>query len=253
MTELEFLKELKEVLYKILSNGQKYSFASINIPKKDEDFYKFAESYLIQRPKYKNEYLFDIDGENFSIKLNLDKEINKWFENNNIPKYIKDLNYSEFERVSVLLFRKLFGTNIIEEHKASGDDGIDFYGKYTGNGLEISGFTNFFETNNWYIGQVKQYTKTIGTNYIRELLGTLELARHKIWSTKIQYENLTPKPYETIVPIFLTSSRYSKIVITIAEKFNIKLLDDIDLIFWLTIIYKADLEKLKKDLVNFGK
>ena len=253
MTKKEFLAILKNNLYTLLSNGEEYFF--MDIPENKDNFLKYTQEYLTLQPKYKNNYWFEIDDKNYSIKLNLEEETNKFFINNKIPCWVKSLDASDFEKVSIILFRNFLGSIIEEEHKSSRDDGIDFYGKYTGSGIEVSGFTNFFETNTWYIGQVKQYKKenTIGTKYIRELLGTLELAKHNIWSVDNNYTNINIKSYESVIPIFLTSSQYSNYVITIAEKFNIKLLDDIDLIFWLTIIYKADLEKLKKDLVNFGK
>jgi len=249
MNKIDFIKELKNSLYKLLSNGIEYYFDSGQMPKNDDNFYKYTQEYLVKKVKYKNNYWFDINQDNFSIKLNLPSKIQSFFIDNKIPNYINSLDANDFEKVSAILFKKIFNNLLIEENRQGCDDGIDFYGYYSSDG-EASKFTNFFQKNTWYIGQVKQYSykNSIGTKYIRELLGTIELAKHNIWSLKDSYSNMNIKHHEAIIPIFLTSSRYSNTVIDISERLGIKLLDDIDLIFWLTILYKANLDNLKKDL-----
>ena len=249
MKKLEFLKELKDALYFLLTKNEKYSFSSYQLPKNDDNFYKYTQDYLIQKLKYKNNYWFEIDGENFSIELNISKDIEIYFIKNEIPDYVKELSSSDFEILGAILLKKLLGSLMIEEKKVSRDDGIDFYGQFKSDGMAKE-YTDFFQTDVWYIGQVKQYKQenSISTKYIRELIGTIELAKKGIWSNKIGYNNLNIEHYEGVIPIFLTSSRYSNDTISIAKKFNIKLLDDIDLIFWLTILYKGNLSDIKNDL-----
>jgi len=253
MTKLDYIEELKKALIELMTNGEEYSFASFQLPKNNGKFYSYSEEYLIQKPKYKDKYWFEINAENFSIKLNLPIEVQDFFQDNQIPKYINKLDANSFEKVSSLLFKKIFNNLLIEENRQSYDDGIDFYGYYVSDG-EVHKFTNFFQKNTWYIGQVKQYSykNTIGTKYIRELLGTIELAKYNIWSLKDSYSNMNIKSYEAIIPLFLTSSKYSSTVIDIAQRLGIKLLDDIDLIFWLTIFYESNIDELKNDLDNFN-
>ena len=253
MTKLEYIEELKKALIKLMSNGEEYFFTSLYLPKNDDNFYNYSQDYLIQKLKYKYDYWFEIDAENFSIELNLGLEIKNIFRNNKIPEYINNLDANSFEIVSSLLFKKIFNNLLFEENRQGCDDGIDFYGYYNSDG-EVGKITNFFQKNTWYIGQVKKYSykNTIGTKYIRELLGTIELAKHNIWSLKDSYTNLNIKQNEAIIPIFLISSRYSSVVIDISKRLGIKLLDDIDLIFWLTILYKGNLDTLQNDVEKWS-
>jgi hypothetical protein len=251
MTKLEYFKELKEALIMLMSNSKKYSFSDFQLP--NNNFAKYSQEYLVQKLKYKDDYWFVINDEDFSIELTLPIEIKKFFQDNKIPKYIMGLDANDFEIVSSILFKKIFNNLLFEKNRQGCDDGIDFYGYYSSDG-EVRKWTNFFQKNTWYIGQVKKYSykNTIGTKYIRELLGTIELAKQNIWSLKDSYSNINIQGSEAINPIFLTSSRYSDVVIDISKRLGIKLLDDIDLIFWLTILYEGNLDMIKSDLKKWS-
>jgi len=253
MTKLEYIEEFKKVLVKLMSDGKKYFFTDFQLPKNNDNFSKYSQEYLVQKLKYKNDYWFEINADNFSIELTLPLEIESFFEDNKIPEYIMNLDANNFEIVSGILFKKIFNNLSFEENRQGCDDGIDFYGYYSSDG-EVSELTNFFQKSTWYIGQVKKYSykNTIGTKYIRELLGTVELAKHNIWSLKDSYSNINIQQNEAIIPIFLTSSRYSSVVIDISNRLGIKLLDDIDLIFWLTILYEGNLDTIKSDLKKWS-
>lgn len=253
MTRIEYIGELKNALIILMSNAKKYYFSAYQLPDNNDKFNKYSQEYLLQKLKYKNDYWFSINEDDFSIKLNLPHNIYVLFQDNTIPEYIHNLNSNDFEIVSSILFKKIFNNLLFEENRANWDDGIDFYGYYNSDG-EVSKLTNFFQKNTWYIGQVKKYSykNTIGTQYIRELLGTVELAKYNIWSLKDSYSNMNIQKHEAIIPIFLTSSRYSNVVIDISRRLGIKLLDDIDLIFWLTIIYEGNLDMIKSDLKRWS-
>ena len=241
MTEIEFIQSLKEALYQLFSDGEKYYFAVFQVPENNDKFFQYSQNYLLSKINFKGEDWFEIDKYNFAINFKLPENIKAYFINNEIPAYIKDLNPENFEKITAILFSKFFNNLLVEENRQGCDDGIDFYGKYNSYGKENE-FTNFFHKNTWYIGQVKKYSynNTISTKYIRELLGTIELAKHNIWSLKNSYSNMDIKKNEAIIPIFVTSSRYSSIVIDISNRLGIKLLDDIDVMFWLTILYKGN-------------
>ena len=174
MTKLEYIEEFKKVLVKLMSDGKKYFFTDFQLPKNNDNFSKYSQEYLVQKLKYKNDYWFEINADDFSIELTLPREIEKFFQDNKIPKYIMNLDANNFEIVSGILFKKIFNNLLFEENRQGCDDGIDFYGYYSSDG-EVSELTNFFQKNTWYIGQVKKYSykNTIGTKYIRELLGTV--------------------------------------------------------------------------------
>lgn len=249
MTKIDFIKELKKALYILMGSGEKYYFNTVSLPENNEDFFYFTQEYFKEKLSYKGTYWYKISNNDFSIELDLPYEIKEYFSNNEIPKFIQSLDAIDFEIIGSIFFKEFFNNLLIEENRQGCDDGIDFYGYYNSDG-EVSKFTAFFQKNTWYIGQIKQYSyhNTIGTKYIRELLGTVELAKHNIWSLKDSYSNLNIKHHESIIPIFLTSSRYSRVVIDISRRLGIKLLDDIDLVFWLTILYEGKLDNLKKKL-----
>jgi hypothetical protein len=130
-------------------------------------------------------------------------------------------------------------------------DYTDFYGKYD---AKDDSESNFFDITAWYIGQAKYYeANSIKTNLLRELIGTVELAKLKIWSIDGSYSNIEIKHSDYVVPVFITSSRFSLDSYKIADKFNIKLLDDVDLIFWLTIKFSGDLDRFKEEMKKFKK
>lgn len=246
----------KEFIYSLLKDGiqrvdtysQNFFDREINEILGDIDY--FNED----RPKFNKEewiqaLLNDEGDEAKEIILNLPTEYKKYFNNNKIPEHINISTPNDFERISSLFFKKILNTTHIEVRKRSHDDGIDFYGEYECDDNSIS-VIDFMKHNMWYVGQVKKYSPNnhIGTAYIRELVGTTELAKKGIWSTNSGYSEIKIKHYSGVIPIFVTSSYYSEGAIKIAKSFNIKLLDDIDLAFWLTIIFEGDYDNYLSEL-----
>ena len=97
-----------------------------------------------------------------------------------VKKALKELSYQEFEAASTSVLR-LLGCKDPTTSPQTDDGGIDFYGK-----LELKGRLNTplplggidARANVWLIGQAKHYpTRPIQPGVIRELVGSIELAR----------------------------------------------------------------------------
>jgi hypothetical protein len=170
----------------------------------------------------------------------------KIFENNRIADYVENLGFSDYEAISSLLVKRLLGNITLGQNYGSRDEGIDFYGYYS---PTSSIYSKFLNSHSWYIGQVKCYQSNIKTNALRELLGTIVLAKNGIWALDGRYDGkLEVKNYDHVIPMFITKSYYSYDSINLAKQYNIKLFDNLDLIFWLIIFYKDNIDILKEDL-----
>lgn len=249
MKRIEFLENLKTELYKLLKSGERCYFDVDKAPDETK-FSDYMENYIKMKPDYKGDSWFSYDVEEFYIELNksLPVKVRNIFTNNTFVDYISNLNYSDFELACIVLMKKFLGSTIVSENKGSRDDGIDFYGKY--NAIDESE-SNFFDIPAWYIGQAKYYEKNpIKTNLLRELIGTVELAKLRMWSIEGRYKDIDIKHSDQVIPVFITSSRFSYDSQVIANKYMIKLLDDIDLIFWLTLKFEGDLDNFKNELAD---
>lgn len=247
MNEVQFNQILNKYLLKLLKEGGKHYFDGNELKIEGKKLGLYIENNIKRRPDYHQNSWFECDIEDFYIFLNgnLGEKL-KLFRNNRIVDYVVGLNYYEFELVSLVCMKRFFRSKIEAEIIDSADDGIDFYGKYISRDDSES---NFFDINTWYIGQAKFYKDNrIQTNLLRELIGSVELAKKKIWSRKNSYRNIDIKHNEPVVPILITSSRYSSYSMKIADLFGIKLIDIIDLIFWLTIKFDGNLEDIKEEV-----
>lgn len=242
-------KEYKEFIYSLLENGiqRENNYSTLFFDRDPKDILEDIDYFNQGRPKYNKEFWISAEEEDeFSedidkVTLNLPDDIKIYFNDNEIPQHIRNSTPDEFERISSLFFKKILNTSHIEIRKGSHDDGIDFYGEYECDDNTVS-VIDFMKHNMWYVGQVKKYAMDypIGTLLIRELVGTVELAKRGIWSTNSGYTEIKIKEYSGVIPVFVTSSYYSLGADNVAKKFNIKLLDDIDLAFWMTIIFEGN-------------
>ncbi|WP_197073537.1 restriction endonuclease [Frigoribacterium sp. MEB024] len=91
------------------------------------------------------------------------------------------------------------------------DGGIDFYGR-----LELEGRLDNFSTYGgfdrrvglWLIGQAKHYpTRNIQTAHIRELVGSVELARTK--GAIHTWPGLHLRPFDAVIQVFFTTGDFS--------------------------------------------
>ncbi len=252
MKKNDFLNYFNSGARSLLGNGGTYTFGVYEAPENNDHFLKWCSAFTSFRADYRNINWIDYDEETKSIYLNKDCDLDlDIYIDNEIPEYIHSLNFNDYEYAASLMMQKLLGDISLGKNYGSRDEGIDFYGFYS---PYSSIYSKFLNTHSWYIGQVKCYTAKIKTNHLRELLGTVVLAKNGIWALDGRYkEDLEVKNYDHIIPIFVAKSFYSSDSINLAKKYNIKLFDNLDLIFWLIIFYKKDLNKLKKDLKDIQK
>jgi len=231
----------------LLGNGGTYAFGVYEAPEDNDLFLKWCNDFSSYRADYKNINWIDYCEESKSIFLSEDCGLdNEVFTDNEIPTYINSLDYNEYEYAASLMVKKLLGNISLGKNYGSRDEGIDFYGFFS---PYSSAYSKFLNAHSWYIGQVKCYANKIKTNYLRELLGTVVLAKNGIWALDGRYkDDLEVKNYDHVIPIFIAKSFYSSDSIKLSKKYNIKLFDNLDLIFWLIVFYKKDLNKLKEDL-----
>ena len=164
--------------------------------------------------------------------------------------YIDTLDYNEYEYMASLMVNKLLGDITLGKNYNSRDEGIDFYGFYS---PYSSIYSKFLNVHAWYIGQVKCYSNKIKTNHLRELLGTVVLAKNGIWVLNGRYSNrLEVKNYDHIIPMFVAKGYYSADSIQLAKKYNIKLFDNLDLFFWIIIFYGATCKFKSSQTVSFS-
>jgi hypothetical protein len=94
------------------------------------------------------------------------------------------------------------------------DQGIDFYGL-----LEMAGRLNRKYAQgsvdramrSWIVGQAKQIGNPVGTPEIRELTGSLEFARYKVYADGgAALGKLDLKPYDSVFPLFITTGAFTR-------------------------------------------
>jgi hypothetical protein len=255
MTKIaRFQNDTRNGLREILCGRQNsYTYSSFDLSDIGQSFKHDIERYRDSKSDYKSEPWFQIDFDNSLLSVLKSDELD--FSGNEIPDYIYELleeddkNYN-FEILCSILFEKLLGSLIIEHRLQSRDGGIDFYGKFTSNSCTIGDvtITDFLNINSWYIGQAKFYNikNKISTSYLRELIGTIELAKRNIWATNEGHGDFGGiKDFHYMVPLFVTNSYYSRDSYSVAEQFNIKLFDTNDLMFWLSVLFDSNKSELE--------
>ena len=199
MKKNEFLDEFNSGVRKMLNNGGTYTFQIFEVPDDDDKFLKWCNDFTSFRADFRNFNWIDYDAESKSIYLNeackLDSSV---YIDNPIPEYINGLDYADYEYVASLMIKKLLDGITLGKNYSSRDEGIDFYGFYS---PYSSIYSKFLNAHAWYIGQVKCYSSKIKTNHLRELLGTIVLAKNGIWALDGRYsETLEVKNYDHIIP-----------------------------------------------------
>jgi hypothetical protein len=127
---------------------------------------------------------------------------------------LKSLTPRQFEKVCRGMLREI-GALSPTLTKASGDEGIDFYGRLAVNveGKEGSPFPGIHSVLNvWLVGQAKHYLKGhAATPDIRELVGSVALARSSVFSnvSGVVYDNLDIRLCDPIFYLFFTTGTIS--------------------------------------------
>ena len=154
----------------------------------------FGYFYHLELSKVNSDYIYGA-----CYVLNTDDVETRNAKNNrmrfaNIGHYIDNLKPNEFEQFCGK-FISLIGVESPIVSRSSGDQGIDFFGRwdlrsiFSKLGLP-SGVERQFQV--WIIGQAKKYSTTkVGTEVVRELVGSIELAKAKAFSEEVdEYRNL---------------------------------------------------------------
>lgn len=111
-----------------------------------------------------------------------------------LAQYIEFLSPEEFEHFCGRIL-KLIGVRAPVVSKSSGDQGIDFFGRWhLDDNFANANFPSGVERQLrvWLVGQAKKYgTTKIGTDIVRELVGSIELAKAKAFSSNVdEYASL---------------------------------------------------------------
>lgn len=140
---------------------------------------------------------------------------------------IRGLTFQEFEKFGACVLREL-GAKIIKVTPQSNDQGIDFYGVLSlgQNSYLPAPFGQLaHDVRLLFAGQAKRYATTnlIGPELIRELIGSISLARYKVFTIR---EDLFEKevkllPFNPLVTMFFTTGGFTRGALEIAEKSGI--------------------------------
>lgn len=132
---------------------------------------------------------------------------------------LQKLTYREFEFACTTVLEEL-GCENPRTSPGRDDGGIDFYGRLSLKGrlnsnLPLGGIDQ--RVNIWLIGQAKHYpTRPIQTADLRELVGSVELARTK--GAIHTWLDLTMQPFDAVVMLFFTTGWFSAGSVALLEK-----------------------------------
>src|SRR5574341_1224303 len=135
---------------------------------------------------------------------------------------IRNLTFQEFEQFGACVLKEL-GATLVRVTAHSDDQGIDFYGILS---LGRNSFLPFpfgqlaHDVKLRFAGQAKHYpTRPVGPEMIRELVGSISLARHKVFTTNDDmFDDLEVLPFNPLVAMFFTTGRFTSGALELAEK-----------------------------------
>ena len=138
---------------------------------------------------------------------------------------IKNLTFTEFELFGARVLKEL-GASTVSVTPHSDDQGIDFYGVLSIG--EFGGIPGPFlqlarDVQLRFAGQAKHYPNTpIGPSEIRELVGAIALARHKIFTNGGDvFEDLGLRAFNPLLALFFTTGRFTSGARELARKAGI--------------------------------
>jgi hypothetical protein len=142
---------------------------------------------------------------------------------------INDLSPTEFESLSAHIL-KLFGCGEVWKTPNSHDQGIDSFGYLCLlkiNQSKLQGYSPRLA----FLAQAKHYSRCkVGSSDIRELVGTFELARQRIFSTiRDKYPELSLPHYSPVALIFLTTEEVPNSVKRMSRQAGIIVLSSDDI------------------------
>lgn len=138
---------------------------------------------------------------------------------------IRNLSFSDFERFGARILREL-GASRVWVTPSSDDQGIDFYGILSLG--QFSGLPYPFgklahDVSLMFAGQAKHYpSNPIGPNFLRELVGSVSLARHNVFSGNTElFDELSLLPFNPLVTMIFTTGRFTSGALALANKSGI--------------------------------
>ncbi len=158
---------------------------------------------------YGSSYVFSDDSD--EIKQS---KLNRVFVSE-IQEFIRGLSFSQFESLGRCVLNEL-GCKTANITTHTGDQGIDFYGELTVGGLlgtDKAILKLMHETRMIIVGQAKHYpTLKIGPNIVRELVGSLSLARTYTFSKeKIDLLNdVQLRPFSPVLALLFSTGSFTK-------------------------------------------
>lgn len=157
-------------------------------------------------------------------------------KHNDVLKELQNLNWREFEIVCMKVLQML-GCSDPRVTSRSDDGGIDFFGKLSLKGRldnlsPLGGFDQRMTL--WMIGQAKFYRaiNTVGPDVVRELVGSVELARTK--GTSHVWNGLEVRAFEPIVILIFTTGEFSNKAMELLRDSGVLYMDGGDLAVFLT-------------------
>ena len=142
---------------------------------------------------------------------------------------IRNLTFDEFERFGSRILHEL-GATMIRVTPQSNDQGIDFYGVLSIGELghvdpAICQLTHDIRLR--FAGQAKHYPTTpIGPDVVRELIGAIELARYKVYTSEPDlFEDFDLRPFRALLAMLFTTGRFTSGALELGEKAGIILRD----------------------------
>lgn len=135
---------------------------------------------------------------------------------------IRSLTFQQFEVFGAGVLREL-GAKIVRVTPHSDDQGIDFYGLLSlGQNLDLpEPFGKLaHDVTLRFAGQAKHYPNNpIGPALMRELIGSIALARYKVFTTdKDLFDDLQLLPFNPLVSLFFTTGRFTRGALELADK-----------------------------------
>jgi Restriction endonuclease len=138
---------------------------------------------------------------------------------------IRTLTFAEFEKFGSKVLREL-GASTVRVTPRSNDQGIDFYGI-----LSIGEVANVpppicrlaHDVTLRFAGQAKHYPNNpIGPDVIRELIGAIELARYKTFTSDPDlFEDFALLPFHPLLALLFTTGQFTSGAIELGEKAGI--------------------------------
>ena len=127
---------------------------------------------------------------------------------------IRGLTFNQFEKFGACVLRAL-GVRQATVTPHANDQGIDFYGYFSVGQLEEAPAPFFklaHDVSFALAGQAKHYpTRPVGTATVRELIGSISLARTKTYSNDSVelFENVPVKPFSPMMAMLFTTGEFT--------------------------------------------